>query len=125
MKRLFIAAGALLVCASAQAQIVVQPPPFVVQPPPVVIQPPPVVIQPPPVVIAEPPPPPPVACAAVSYGAPLNLRTWPNGPLIATYWAGTRVVIDGSNGGNWVHVIVGPVVGWMYAPYLVPVPCGF
>jgi hypothetical protein len=94
--------------------------------PPIVVTPPPVVVAPPPIVVGPPPPlpgPPPV-CAAVNWGPPLNLRTWPNGPVIAAYWAGTRVLIDGSNGGRWAHVIVGPVAGWMFAPYLTPLPCG-
>ena len=69
------------------------------------------------------PPPPQIACAAVSYGPPLNLRTYPNGPLIAAYWPGTQVIVDGANGGNWVHVIIGPAAGWMFAPYLVPISC--
>ena len=106
---------------------IMAPPPVIIAPPPVVvIEHPPVVIESPPVVIETPPLPPlppPVACAVVAPGPPLNLRTWPNGPLIAAYWAGTRVLVDGSNGGRWVHVVVGPVSGWMFAPYLVPVPC--
>ena len=95
----------------AHAQLVVQPPPMVVQPPPVVVP-------------LPPPQPPPVACAAVTWGPPLNLRAWPNGPWLATYWQGTRVVVDGADG-NWVHAQVGPASGWMYAPYLIPVPCWF
>jgi hypothetical protein len=112
---------ATLLAGSAFGQVVVQPPPMVVQPAPFVVQPPPVVVDPQPL----PPPPPPPVCAAVTWGPPLNLRTWPNGPLIASYWSGTRVVIDGSNGGPWVHAIVGPVSGWMFSPYLTPVPCWF
>ena len=79
------------------------------------------VVQPPPVVVAAPPPP---QCAAVTWGPPLNLRAWPNGPWLATYWQGTRVVVDGADG-DWVHAQVGPASGWMFAPYLVPVPCWF
>jgi hypothetical protein len=94
--------------------------PYAYPPPPVVVPPPP-----PPVVVQPLPPVPPPACAAVSIGGLLNLRSWPNGPVLASYWPGTLVLIDGGNGGNWLHVVVGPVTsGWMYAPLLVPVPCG-
>lgn len=117
-----VALAGLLSPAAAQ---VVVPAPIVVQPAPIVVQPPPIVVQPAPVVVAPPPVIPPPVCAAVSWGGTLNLRSWPNGPILAAYWPGTRVVIDGGNGGNWVHVITGPVTsGWMFAPYLVPVPCG-
>lgn len=121
MSRPLAALALLLASTAAQAQLVVQPPPLVVQPPPVVV----------PIPAEEPPlpnPPPPYACAAVSYGPPLNLRQWPNGPWLATYWQGTRVLINGDDNGKWVHVMVpnsgpGPwPTGWMYAPYLVPVP---
>lgn len=117
MTRSLATLALLLASTAAQAQLVVQPPPVVVQPPPVVVQPPPVVIDPP-------QPPPPTVCAAVSYGPPLNLRQWPNGAWLGTYWAGTRVLVDGGEG-NWAHVIIGPAAGWMFAQYLVPVPCGF
>jgi hypothetical protein len=126
MWKQFVAAATLAAALSpAHAQVIVQPPPVVVQPPPIVVQPPPVVVEPAPIVIAPPVIAPPPACAAVSYGGLLNLRSWPNGPVLASYWPGTRVLIDGGNGGNWLHVVVGPVTsGWMFAPYLVPVPCG-
>jgi hypothetical protein len=100
------------------------PPPIVPVSPPVIWQASPTT-PPPPVVVPPLPPVPPPACAAVSIGGLLNLRSWPNGPVLGSYWPGTQVLIDGGNGGNWLHVVVGPVTsGWMYAPLLVPVPCG-
>jgi hypothetical protein len=78
-------------------------------------QSPPVVEQP------EPPLPHPPECGVISYGPPLNLRVYPNGPVIASYFPGTPVVVN-DRVGDWMHVIV-PMPGWMFAPYLLPVQC--
>lgn len=77
-----------------------------------------------------PPPlgPPPVVCAVVTYGPPLNLRVVPNGPVLAWLLPGDQILIDGADG-RWAHVTgvarfdVIPglhTLGWVFGPYLVP-----
>lgn len=79
----------------------------------------------------EPPPQPvPVTCAVVSYGPPLNLRAWPNGPVLAWLIPGDQIFFDGADC-RWAHVVGVArfdlytgwhTQGWVFGPYLVP--CG-
>lgn len=111
------------------------PPPVYVAPPPVIVQPPPVVVAPPPVVVAPPvviQPPAPVvtgACfvnAVDDYGRPfayMNVRTFPNGPIIGALPTGTPVSIldtryDPASGLYWSRVVGGGMNG-IAATYLI------
>jgi hypothetical protein len=129
MKPLVIVPVALLaLTGAAGAQMVIQLPPIVVtppaviiQPPPVVVAPPPVVMAPPPVVIAPPPLPPPPPSVCVVTGAPwewLNLRTFPNGPILGAMPPGTPLALLNVSG-RWGFVQSPIGTGWAFLPYTV------
>jgi hypothetical protein len=125
MKRtLTVLAALLALTGTATAQvviplppIVVTPPPIVVTPPPVVVQPPPVIVAPPPVVLAPPLPPPPPVCVVV--GPPwvwLNLRIFPNGPIVGALPPGTALALFNASG-PWGFVQSPIGTGWAFLPY--------
>ncbi len=119
MARFALSSALIVALASpAAAQWYVPPPVVVVQPAPVVIQPPPVVVQPPPVYIPPPLPPPPPVC--VITGPPwawLNLRTFPNGPIITALQPGTPTNLLNVSG-RWGYIQTPwNAFGWAFLPY--------
>jgi hypothetical protein len=90
--------------------------------PPIFITPPPVVYAPPPPVIVGPPPPPPPPVCVVNLPPWewLNLRTFPNGPIIGAMPPGTPLTLVGPLSGRWGLVQTpNGVTGWAFLPYAV------
>jgi hypothetical protein len=125
MKPLLASVALLALTGAAAGQTIIQLPSVVVQPPPVVITPPPIVVTPPPIVVAPPPPPPPPPPpVCVVTGPPwvwLNLRTYPNGPILGALPPGTALALFQVSG-RWgfVQTPIGP--GWAFLPYTI---CNF
>jgi hypothetical protein len=55
-----------------------------------------------------------VCFVSAGWGAVLNMRAWPNGPILTMLVNGTPVNPVGVDG-NWFAVAQG---GWVYAPLL-------
>jgi len=106
-------------------------PPVVIQQPPVIIPQPPVIVPQPPIVVPQvcgvnvycPPPiitpaPPPICMVSGPWWVWQNLRTVPNGPIIAPLPPGTPVRLLGVSG-RWGNVQA-PLgsIGWMFLPYM-------
>jgi hypothetical protein len=117
MNRIITASVALLaLTGAATAQVVIQQAPIVVTPPPVVIQQAPIVVAPPPVVYAPPPP----APVCIVLGQPwdwLNLRTFPNGPIITAMPPGTPLTwLNTSGQWGFFQTPLG-FTGYAFLPY--------
>jgi hypothetical protein len=126
LKRLFLAASLLAATfgSSALAQPAYVPAPVVpASVGPVVTVPVPIVPGPP--VTYVPPPGGPRAECVVNVGWDLlNVRTWPNGPIIGILPSGTPLTALAFNG-DWAFAQNWGGIGWVYGPYLACGPLYF